>query len=80
MLAIPIAIAVATQETTDDGDILQTEGVVVAVAVAAGGAVTAEEIPDDGNVVQVEVPDDGDVVEDALRGGGGEGAGREESD
>jgi len=78
-----IAIAVATQETTNDGDILQTEGsaiVVVAVAVAVGGAITAEEIPDDRNVVQVEVPDDGDVVEDALRGGGREGAGREESD
>ena len=42
--SIPVAIARATQEVTDNGDVVQTEGAggaAVAVAVAAAGAIAA---------------------------------------
>ena len=67
MLVIPVAIA--AQEITNNGDVVQIESSSTAtVAVAVADAITTEEVSDDGDVVEVEVSDDGEVVEEALRG------------
>ena len=68
LFAIPVAIA--AQEVTNNGDVVQIESASAStVTVTVADAITAEEVSDDGDAVEVEVSDDGEVVEEALRGG-----------